>query len=470
MRLTVRGRNAPPLVETSRMRRRSRLLVALGLTAVAGMTSASALSRPIQTGPTYRSYTAPGDLMADAGESSIGVDWKTGAVLMQGQLETDRVTFDAKGNDTWSKVTGGATGVVTLDAIGASDSSTGRMFVSQLIGLGSLMVYSDNDGESWTMSEGSGLPAGYDHQSVGVGPYPSGSAKASGSFPHAVYYCSQEIYAALCARSDDGGQVFGIGTPVFTSDCAASHGHIRVAPDGTVYLPNGYCLGKQGVAVSTDAGTSWKVKTVPGSTAGDNGDPSMAVGRDGTGYFAYSDGAGRMMVTVTRDRGDSWTSGTDLTQQLGLGNASFPEAIAGDGDRAAVAFLGTKTGGNAQDQYFGMDASHTRYAGGEYHLYIATTYDRGRTWKTVDATGKDPVQRGRICLAGTTCTSSDRNLLDFMDINVDRAGRVLVSWSDGCTDACVKSNLVSDNSFSDKGNITRQSGGKGLFAAPPPLS
>lgn len=453
------------------MRNGTRLLVALGLITFVGMSSANALLRPPSSAAAYRTYPAPSGFLTDAGESSVGVNWKSGAVLMQGRLETDRITFDAKGEDTWKKVTGGATGLISLDAIGASDNSAGRMFVSQLVGFGSLMVYSDNDGASWTMGEGSGLPAGYDHQSVGVGPYPAGSAQPSGTFPHAVYYCSQEIYVALCARSDDGGQVFGVSTTAFTAaDCVATHGHIRVAPDGTVYVPNGYCLGKQGLAVSKDAGRSWSVKVVPESTSGVNGDPSIALGRDGTGYFAYSDGRGRMMVAVTRDRGDSWASSYDVGAQLGLGNTTFPEAIAGDGDRAAVAFLGTKTFGNAQDRYFGMDPSHTRYTGAEYHLYIATTYDRGRSWRTVDATGRDPVQRGRICLAGTVCTGSDRNLLDFMDINVDRSGRVLVSWSDGCTGTCVRSDLVADNSASDKGNLTRQSSGRGLFASPPPLT
>lgn len=452
------------------MRRSTRLLIALGLAAAVGMASANAAGRPPSGGIFYRTYTAPGDLLAGAGESSVGVNWKSGAVFMQGRLETSRITFDAKGEATWKDVTGGATGLMSLDAIGVSDNSAGRLFVSQLVGFGSMMAYTDDDGENWTLSQGSGLPAGYDHQSVGVGPYPAGSTKPKGGFPHAVYYCAQEIYIALCARSDDGGQLFGVSVPVFMGQCSPFHGHIRVAPDGTVYLPNNTCQGKQGVAVSRDAGQTWTVKRVPDSSTGRNGDPSMALGRDGTGYLAYSDGNGRMMVSVTRDRGDSWTSSVDVGRQAGVMTATFPEAIAGDGDRAAVAFLGTKTPGNAQDPAFGKDASGNRYTGAEHRLYIATTYDRGRTWKTVDVTGRDPVQRGRICMAGTTCTGSDRNLLDFMDINVDRAGRVLVSWSDGCTDACVNSDLVANNSFSDKGNLTRQSSGKGLFASSPPLT
>ena len=45
---------------------------------------------------------------------------------------------------------------------------------------------------------------------------------------------------------------------------------------------------------------------------------------------------------------------------------------------AAVAFVGTTTHGDSQDPTFGMDSTGTRYLGAEYHVYIATTYDRGR--------------------------------------------------------------------------------------------
>jgi hypothetical protein len=358
--------------------------------------------------------------------------------------------------------------MVTLDEIGVSDNATGRIWVSQLIGFGSLMAYTDDDGRTWSPSLGSGLPAGYDHQSVGVGPYPAGM-KGNG-YPHAVYYCSQEGYLALCSRSDDGGRVFGVSVPAWNvTQCGAIHGHIRVAPDGTVYVPNRNCFDSQGVAVSTNGGRSFTMIGVPRSTPGHNGDPSIAAGRDGTAYFGFSDGSGRAMVSVTRDRGQHWTLPYDVGRQIGVANAAFPEVIAGDGDRAAMAFLGTRTGGDAQAASFGLDSSGNRYVGAEYHLYIATTYDRGRTWKTVDATPRDPVQRGRICLAGTTCTGLDRNLLDFMDIQVDRQGRVLVGWSDGCTKKCVTSTRFADNGFDSKGMITRQVGGKGLFARTPPV-
>ena len=79
----------------------------------------------------------------------------------------------------------------------------------------------------------------------------------------------------------------------------------------------------------------------------------------------------------------------------------------------------------------------------------------------MDATPSDPVQRGSICLKGTTCGAS-RNLLDFMDIGVDAEGRVLVGFADGCVGTCVASG---PNSGAAIGTIARQSGGTRLFAA-----
>ena len=453
------------------MRQRRTLLgvcLALGLAVAAVGTAAGATPRRT-TASTYTSYTG-GSLGHDAGEPSIGVSWKTGAVFLQAGLETDKVVFDAAGHASWSDVSSSTTSFVSLDPIAASDDATGRIFVSQLAGFGSLMAYSDNDGASWSMSQGSGVPAGADHQTVGAGPYPAEGGQASlTTYPHAVYYCSQELGTALCARSDTGGTTFGAGVPAYSlADCGGLHGHVRVGPDGVVYLPNKSCNGKQAVVVSEDAGLTWTVRPVPGSTAGKNGDPSVATGKDGTAYAALVNGDGTMRVAVSRDRARTWTAPYDLGKQVGVVNAAFAEAIAGDGDRAAVAFLGTRTAGDPQNEFFGMDPTHTRYTGGAYHLYIATTYDRGRTWKTVDTTPTDPVQRGRVCLGGTvSCDVKDRNLLDFMDLQVDREGRVLVGWPDGCVLACVTSDLVATNTYAAVGTITRQSSGKGLFASPP---
>src|SRR5205807_2273124 len=76
-----------------------------------------------------------------------------------------------------------------------------------------------------------------------------------------------------------------------------------------------------------------------------------------------------------------------------------------------------------------------------------------------------------ICDKGTTCNNSpdDRNLLDFMDADVDGQGRIVVGYADGCVDSCVSGG---PGTFSSRGYIARQVDGKRMFAAfdPPPPS
>ena len=136
---------------------------------------------------------------------------------------------------------------------------------------------------------------------------------------------------------------------------------------------------------------------------------------------------------------------------LGIQNTAFPEVIAGDDNRAAFAFLGSTTGGDYQQATFT----------GTWDLYVSLTYDGGATWTTVDATPNDPVQRGCIWLQGGS--SPCRNMLDFNDITVDKAGRVLVAYTKGCTGACVN-DPAATNPHSAVPFIARQSGGAGLFA------
>ncbi len=123
--------------------------------------------------------------------------------------------------------------------------------------------------------------------------------------------------------------------------------------------------------------------------------------------------------------------------------------VAGDGGvngRAALAFFGTATSGNFTAPDFP----------GIWYLYVASTFDGGKTWVTTNVTPGDPIQRGGICGSGTC-----RNLLDFFDATIDREGRVVVGYEDGCTGPCVQS---APNTFSSKGVIARQSGGRRMFA------
>lgn len=423
--------------------------------------------------PKYKNFAAPFPQMGgDGAEPSIGVNWNTGNVLFQSGLETLKIEFNDTTNPTtasWTNISSFLTSIFSLDPVLFTDRKTGRTFVSQLDAGCSITTYSDNDGGGWNLSIGCGIPAGLDHQSVGGGAYAFPAPLRFSPYPNNVYYCSQNLASAICSRSDNGGLTFGLGIPVYTIlSCSGRHGKLRVAQDGTAYLPNSSCGSEQAVAVSQNNGNSWTVRPVPGTTSGIS-DPAVAIGANGTLYFAYQNGDGHARVSVSKDRGATWIYNKDVGASLGIKNIVFPAAVSGDNSRAAVAFLGTTTAGNYQDPNFT----------GKWYLYVSTTFDGGNTWTTVNATPNDPVQFGSIYLQDgveparrsiTTNMSTpdvlrdDRNLLDFIDITMDKQGRAIVAYADGCIGSCV-TNPVSDSSRSALATVARQSSGKRLLAA-----
>jgi len=465
----------------------------------------------VQTGsglaPRYHNYHAAEGMGDNAGEPSIGIDWNpnvasmkhdkvnTGGVsFFQSGANTLRTHFDdcsSPAKDQWDDVsTPFVQQSVLSDPIGFVDRQTGRVFSLDLIGGqgNSFMAFSDDDGNSFLPGQGGGAPAGPDHETLGGGPYNPNANPAPPPHPlyqNAVYYASQNIAGeAEVSRSDDGGLTFGPSVLLFnpTQCLGGIHGHIKVARDGTVYIPNSSCSvggGTNGVAVSTDNGITWTAYTVPGSTGGF--DPSVGVGITDVGkplgqstntiYMGWISGDLHPHITVSRNRGQTWIREFDIGAQVGVKSAVFPVVVAGDDNRAAFGFVGTTTPGDPQD-----DANFR----GVWHLYIATTYDAGLTWITVDATPDDPVQVGSICLGGTACGALDplhpssRNLLDFNDFSVDREGRAILGYADGCIAPACNSGTVAKtppyfDSRASKAAIARQSGGRRLFAAYDPL-
>lgn len=432
--------------------------------------------------PRFFNYADPGG--HEWGEPTLGVNFKSGKVMFVSATDTLRVTFDDSSSPAkalWEDRTFPYTGLVTWDPILFTDRATGRTYVSQLQfpTKQSTTAYTDDDGESWMVSQGSGINSGVDHQTIGVGPYAKnadGTLKGAAIqrpgpdgkiYPNAVYYASQDIGLAEVARSDDGGFTFGLAVPMYDlTKCGGLHGQIKVAPDGTVYVPNKACGGQQAVVVSEDNGITWEVRKVPGSRAG-SWDPAVGIGEDGTLYFGYADANTVPRVAVSKDRGRTWIYDRPVASQYNFTALAFPAVVAGDGDRAAIAFLGTTTDGLP----LGTGTSFT----GTWHLFVSATYDTGQTWALTDATPTDPVQRGNICDAGTGCPDTPkntRNLLDFMGINVDAQGRILVGYADGCVTAqCIMGADVNgdgkvnalDNDAKALSAIARQSGGKGLF-------
>ena len=436
---------------------RPRFLLLL-LTAAVVMPAAALLETgsAAPVAPTFSWWNSPTSLALynEAGEPSVGVNWKTGAVLFQSYTETYKIDI-APATPTWTNV-GSPYSVFNVDPILFTDPVTGRTFAGGLDGYCSALSYTDTDGTpalGWTPMTNACAGAGWDHQTIGGGPF-AGTTTGVG-YPHIVYYCSQtglQPGPGWCSTSFNGGLSFNGGVQTWTTQCWGLHGHVKVGPNGYAYLPSRNCGTAQGGAVSKDNGLTWTVFRVPGIAPTDQFDPSVAIGGNATDnkvYYCGRDGNGQAKVAVSSNNGTTWSTPVNVGAAAGLNNIEFPAMVAGDKNRAACAFLGTTTSGDTQKSTFG----------GVWRLYVATTFDGGATWSLADVTGSDPVQRGCIWAGGGS--NSCRNLLDFMDAAITKEGRIVVAFADGCTGACSTGPSTQKSSWA---SIAVQRGGTTLFS------
>jgi len=480
-----------------------------GSAAAVSASSGTALApaAPQDKGPKigFQNFEAPGSLVQvtdssqgptlytveymghDAGEPSIGVNWNSpnsasGVTNFQSDLQTLFIKFDdscpANGlSATWYNSPAPTSQFVDSDPIGFTDRQTGRVFAGQLTLTSPTckVSFTDTDGldqfgqpsyAGWSPSSGP-LGSGIDHETIGGGPYHA-PAPPHGTYANTVYYCSQDLVTAFCLRSDDGGATYGPPIPTYTTQCGGIHGHVKVAPDGTVYLPNNTCGGVGAVVVSEDNGVTWSIRPVQNATTQTRAnanlqDPAVGIDNNGKVYFAMSSstvantatGGSNAVVATSTDKGLTWQNIYDVGAVYGLKNIAFPAAVSVDGGRAAVAFYGSTTSGDQSANSFN----------GLWHLYVASTFDGGLHWTTADVTPKDPMQRGCIWMHGGADIC--RNLLDFFDMSVDKQGRVQVGYVDGCADgACAQAaTTAKGNAYTARGVIARQSSGRRLIAS-----
>ena len=468
----------------------------------------SLIPAPQDTGPKigYENFEAPGVLTPGtalssggvtveylgrgAGEPSIGANWVTGVVNFQSDLQTEFVTFDDSCNlsnpkATWVNRRAPTSNFIDSDPIGFTDhtsTTANRVIAAELTLLSPDAVkisHTDDDGVTWVPDQTGGVASAVDHETIGGGPYasvlptpvpsPSPAPIPGVTYPHAIYYCSQDIAAALCSRSDDGGSTYGPSIPIYNLlACGGLHGHVKVAPDGTVYVPNRACGTQSAVVVSTNNGVTWTVRPIQNGsdpTTGASDDPALGIDASGKIYCLFAQNGTNAAVGISSDQGQTWTDIYDVGAGLGLTNVAFPAAVGGDAGRAAVAFYASKAGSG--------DSSSDGYTG-VWHLYVAHTFDGGKHWTTTDATPTLPMQRMGLLRGGGG--PMDRNLLDFFDITIDQNGRVLVGYVNGCSGGdCSQapvnadgSTTVTGNTYSATASIARQSSGRRMVASPSP--
>lgn len=341
------------------------------------------------------------------------------------------------------------------------DPDTDRIFVPHMFPIlaCSSAVYSDDDGDTWTEKPMScGIP-GVDHQKLATGKWRD-PVPGTPLYENAVYYCYNKIVSTNCALSFDGGLTFPVDRVVAT-DCGGINGHPTAAPDGTLYVPFGFVCGEARVAVSTDNGLTYTVREL--GVANLEIDPEVAVTPDGTAYYMGLGDDNRAYLVRSTDQFATVEGPFEIVPADVL-SVRFAGLVAGSDGRLAAAYLGTRDSDEPGD----LVPDDARW-----HLFVSYVVDADTVnplVTTVQVTPDgDPVQIGYIWKGGGG--DPGRNLLDFIDMVVDREGRIYVAYTDGCTTDCADDpEATLDESRSRDAALAILEQGPSLFEGLPALA
>ena len=297
----------------------------------------------------------------------------------------------------------------------------------------------------------------------------------SSFYETAVYYCYNKLAGIFCFTSYDGGATFETGGQIIglATTNGGLHGAISTAPDGTVYVTPR--VATPTVIVSKDNGFSWFERTMGEDVNTPNPRKNSEVSTDtaSNAYHVWTGADEGVYMSRSTDSGETWEQESIRISPAGVISSVFPQTDAGDPGRIAITYLGSENGEmlNQSDIDGNPWDGNAHYApnNATYHLYI--TYSLNalddepifHTYRVTD----DPVQRGSICLNSGDCRDiggSNRNLLDFNDLHIDREGRVYVAFADGCTGECTtKEGASAEDSRDGRGAVYYLAAGPSLL-------
>lgn len=324
------------------------------------------------------------------------------------------------------------------------DPWTGRVFSFHMapILLCSILSFSDDQGATWTTNPvGCGPTGVWDHQTMVAAP-PTAGVQTVG-YDNVLVQCVNAIYAAMCARSLDGGMTWLDGQPAYlnenvTTGCGAQHGHLASEADGTIYLPTSECGTAPVVYISRDSGFSWERHQVSDIDMPFQ-DPTVAVDGAGTIWVSFQDQTGALFLSHSSDDGATWSPAVRITPEGTI--ATKPAMVAGDAGRIAIAYPGTDDVGSWAEIDAMSDEELRALVWGGFVTVATDAAASDAVFTTVEVTGADPLMRGYACGSEGRCSWQ----VDFIETTVTPDGQVFASFSDGCIRACVTDPAVPDD-------------------------
>ncbi|HVL86767.1 MAG TPA: sialidase family protein [Candidatus Thermoplasmatota archaeon] len=362
----------------------------------------------------------------------------------------------------------------TLDPFLHVDRLTNRVFVNQLTVACSYMSISDNGGDTWIVNPVACGRPGIDHQKVGTAAPHAGSfaQPVSAAYPNLVYFAYNDLAnlgGSSVSISLDGGLTFPVTRETVPSNepfsCSGGlHGNVRASVTGTLYIPKRSCFGMI-AATSYNSGFTWTQQLVGGDVGSTKcrKNPDIGTDTEGHAYAVWPAADEELYLARSVTDGRQWSSSTKLSPPQ-IEVATMPVIAAGSPGRIAVAYYGIE-----RDQT--EDAPPDRVSeSGRWHLYLTTSQnalDDEPTFVTVRVTPEDdPIQIGPISTnSGCGNPPGSRNLLDFIDIVLDKDGRAHVAYADGCTEGCAGNpEATMANSRSRLGMLALVAAGPSLYA------
>jgi hypothetical protein len=186
------------------------------------------------------------------------------------------------------------------------------------------------------------------------------------------------------------------------------------------------------IAKSLDGGAMWtrlKVADLPNTVDPSNIFVQMAIDRAGNLYYdwsqtqdvtADSEGEQDIYYTYSTDGGVHWVTPINLTGEAN-DSAVFAWMVAGDPGRVDLVYYKSNNGEN----------SNTAPPDTVWNVYFAQSMNAlnpGPNFKSVQVSA-EPNHIGGLCTGGLSC-SGDRDLLDFITVDVDHLGAAHVVYSD----------------------------------------
>ena len=357
------------------------------------------------------------------------------------QLARTEILRSRDGGVTWQSVQpqlilGDTTEPPTsLDPYVYVDEDTGRVFSIDLYAACSWLLYSDDEGETWTRNIAACGDLVSDHQTLYSGPPPAGITTQG--YPEVLYYCFNRVATSSCGRSLDGGNTFlpagapaylGVD-PVTGGVCGGLTGQLITDPQGRAFLPKGHC-NYPWVSITTDAATTWRQVKVNDYIQAADTHTAVTSDADGNLYYVWFDPQNRLpYLSTSTDHGATWSVPLMIAPP-GVHEVNFPAIIAGDRGRIAITFPGT-TSRSRLDQRR------------PWNSYVVVSINAlGADPLFVWTTGNDPadpVHRGD-CGPGRC-----GGMFDFLDIVLSPwNGRVWATATDTCVGECVNGNGAAD--------------------------